>query len=377
MIRSNLCGYSDAYIHVKGSITVPNNGTTTAPNNRNKNVIFKNCASFTNCINKIKNTQVDKAHDIDVVMSMYNLIEYSDAYSKTLESLWQYYRDESALNNNNFFINFPADKNDIISFKFNQQITEQIGNNGTNDVEIMVPLKHLSNFWRTPEIPLINCEISITLTWSKIHLSAAGTTANQEPIFTKLYVPVVTLLTKDNAKLLKQLESGFKRTVYWNKYHSKVTQQAQNQNLDFLIDPSFQGVNRLFVLSFENSRVRENCKQDFYPTVEIKDYNVIIDGKDFFDQRVKNDLRTYDKIRKTDLGQGDDYTTGCLLDYPYFKKHYKLIALDLSKQQKLDADPKAIQQINFTGNLDLDGNTQMFFIIEESRETVRFFKRNS
>ena len=103
----------------------------------------------------------------------------------------------------------------------------------------------------------------------------------------------------------------------------------------------------------------------------------MIDGKNFFDQRIKNDEVTYDNIRKIVTGQGDDYTTGCLLDYTYFKKYYKMTAIDLSKQQALDADPKAIQQINFTANLDRAGNTTMFFIIEEAKETVLDFSQGT
>ena len=96
----------------------------------------------------------------------------------------------------------------------------------------------------------------------------------------------------------------------------------------------------------------------------------MIDGKNFFDQPVRNDKVTYENIRKIAIGQGDDYTTGCLLDYTYFKKYYKIIAIDLSKQQALDADPRAIQQINFTANLDRDRNTRFYFIFEEVKETV-------
>ena len=103
----------------------------------------------------------------------------------------------------------------------------------------------------------------------------------------------------------------------------------------------------------------------------------MIDGRNFFDQPIKNDLKTYDNIRKIATGQGDDCTIGCLLDYPYFKKYYKLIAIDLSKQQKLDADPKAIQQINFTGNLDRAEGSTMFFIIEEAKETVLDFSKGT
>ena len=111
--------------------------------------------------------------------------------------------------------------------------------------------------------------------------------------------------------------------------------------------------------------------------MEIKDCNVMIDKRNLFNQPIKNYLKTYDNIRKIATGQGDDYTTGCLLDYPYFKIYYKLIAIDLSKQQKLDADPKAIQQINFTGNLDRAEGSTMFFIIEEAKETVLDFSKGT
>ena len=106
-----------------------------------------------------------------------------------------------------------------------------------------------------------------------------------------------------------------------------------------------------------------------------KNYNVMIDERMFFDRPVKTDLRTYDNIRQIETGRGDDYTTGCLPDYPYFEKYYKLISVDLSKQQKVDADPKAIQQINFTGNLERDGNTTTCFSIEEAKEMVLDFPK--
>ena len=117
----------------------------------------------------------------------------------------------------------------------------------------MVPLKYLSSFWRTLEMPLINCEISHILTWSyKCVLSNDTKATTFEIADTKLYVPVLILSTQDNAKLHELLKSGFKRTINWNKYQPKVSPERPNQYLDFLIDPSFQGVNRLFVLSFEN-----------------------------------------------------------------------------------------------------------------------------
>ena len=103
----------------------------------------------------------------------------------------------------------------------------------------------------------------------------------------------------------------------------------------------------------------------------------MIDGRNFFDQPINSMTKTYENIRKIAIGQGDDYTTGCLLDYSYFKDHYKMIAIDLSKQQALDANPRAIQQINFTANLDRNGNTTMFFITEEAKETVLDFSQGT
>ena len=153
---------------------------------------------------------------------------------------------------------------------------------------------------------------------------------------------------------------------------SKAELIAHNPNLNHLVEPRFQGVNTLFVLVFGNDAQRISNKRYYLPNVEIKDYNVMIDGKNFFDQPVKNNKVTYENIRKIATGQGDDYTTGCLLDYPYFKENYKMIAIDLSKQQELDADPRAIQHFNFTANLDRTGYTT-FFIIEETKETVLDF----
>ena len=204
----------------------------------------------------------------------------------------------------------------------------------------MVLLKYLSNFWRTLEILLIYREVNLILTCSANCVIIYANVTNQNPTFemteTKLYVPVVTLSTQDNAKLLRQLKLGFKRTI----------------NLNHLVEASFGGINILFVLAFENDAQRTSNKRYYVPNVEIKD--AIIDGKNAFDQPVKNNKKIW-KIRKIAIGQGDDYRTGYLLDYPYFKESYKMVAIDLSKQQALDADPKAIQQINFTVNLDRGG----------------------
>ena len=376
MLKSSLCDYKNAYILVKGTITVNNTAAAgAAANNTNKKVIFKNCAPFTNCIST---TQIDNAKDIDIVMPMYNLIEYSDNYAKTTGSLWQYCQDIPARNGE--IIVFDAN-NTTDSFKFKAKITGQTGNNGAKDVEIIAPLKYLSNFWRTLEMPLINCEVNLILTWSSSCVLIATCTQNQNATFeitdTKLYVPVVTLSTQKNTKFLQQLKSGFKRVINWNKYLLKPELLAQNPNLNHLVEPSFQGTNRLFVSAFENDDDRTSDDEYYPPTVEIKDYNIVINGENFFDQPIKNNKITYDNISKIATGQGDYYTTGCLLDYPYFANTYKMIAVDLSKQQALDADPRAIQQINFTGNLDRTGNTRVYFILEEAKETILDFSQGT
>ena len=152
---------------------------------------------------------------------------------------------------------------------------------------------------------------------------------------------------------------------------------AQNRSLNRLINPIFQGVNRLFVLSFENESDRTSFSTYYLSKVEIKDYNVMIDGQNFFYQPINSMIKTYENIRKIAIGQGYGYTTGCLLDFSYFKDHYKIIAIDLSKQQALDADPRAVQQINFIANSEKEENNTMFFIIEEAKETVLDFSQGT
>ena len=201
----------DSYIPVKGTITITGEGDNAGErqaDERDKGVIVKNCAPFTKCITRINNTDIDNAHDIDIVMPMYNLTEYSDNYSKISGSLWQYYKDD---HNDNL-----AKSKSFKSKVKKTGKTPKYGN--TKDVEIIVPLKYLSNFWRTPEMPLINCEVNLILTWSKdcvvTNFTGEGKYALTE---TKLYVPIVTLSTIDNEKLLQQVKSGFKKIFSWNK----------------------------------------------------------------------------------------------------------------------------------------------------------------
>ena len=158
----------------------------------------------------------------------------------------------------------------------------------------------------------------------------------------KLYVPFVTLSTQDNPKLLQQTKSGFRRTISWNKYQWYSKAYAQNTYLNHLVNPSFQGVNKLLVLSFENENDRTSDWNYYLPKVEMKHYNVMIDGKNFFWSTKNSELKTYENFRKIATGKGDDYTTSYLLDGSYFKENCKMIAINLNEQQALDADPRAI-----------------------------------
>ena len=263
MLRSDLCDFSDAYIVVKGNIFVtkktftadyidaPNNTaanvntTNTANNNAfgNKKLVFKNNAPFINCISKINSVKIDNAEDLDVVMPMYNLLEYSKNYRKTTGSLWNYYRDQpnSNIGDNNIIHSILNSESFV--YKANVMESGETHDNLTkNDVKIVVPLKYLSNFWRHLNIPLINCEAELILTWIKncvlIDKSTREADYNADPNIyeinnpenstfkitdVKLFIPVVYLSKESDIKLLEQLKTGFKRTIKWNKYRSQMS----------------------------------------------------------------------------------------------------------------------------------------------------------
>ena len=328
---------------------------------------FKNNAPFINYVSKINSVEIDNAEDLDVVLPMYNLLEYSKNYRKTTGSLWNYYRDG------------PSDPpfSNSESFKYRTSITGNIYNLGVDDAgyEVAITLKHLSNFCKALNIPLINYETELIFTWSKKCVLADMTAANNsltglefQITSTKLYVPVVTLSRENDKKLLEQLISGFKRTVKWNKYRSQITIQCQNNNLNYVIDPAFSKVNRLLVLSCARTDTGDHgdsFSHYYVPNVRIRDFNVLIDGKSFFDFPVKNAEELFEKIMS--MNRNNNYTTGNLLDFAYFKEHYRLVAIDLRRQTKFK-DP---QQITFIGKLENQARgTTMFFILGKSEETT-------
>ena len=289
---------------------------------------------------------------------MYNLLEYSKNYRKTIGSLYNYYRDELTNdgNDNNFdnrnVVNSEAFKykNKMTGNTYNVDVGTQgydVNKNGTQKIELAIPLKYLGNFWRALNIPLSSCEVSLELKWDKncvitslerrqvdagppVVRNNAPTGATLSITDCELYVSVVTLSKDDDFKLLTNLKSGFKREMIWNKYRSQMTTEAINNNLNILIDPTFTNVNRLFVLAYRAADDRQSFSQFYLPNVMVKDFNVIMDKLAFFDLPIKTEEEAYEKI--IDTSKNNEYTTGNLLDYDYFKKHYKLIAIDLSKQ---------------------------------------------
>ena len=246
MLRLDLCDYADAYISVSGTITVAGNH----PRDRqNKPVIFKNNAPFVSCITRINGELIEDADDLDVVMPMYNLLEYSKNYRKTIGSLYNYYRDElnDDADNNNFANNNVVSsntfnyKNKIIGNTYNVDSTivpdaggaevanpdYDANNSGKKSIALAIPLKYLGNFWRVLNIPLISCEVSLELKWNKncvitsqqigVNLDGGNTAAPTGATLTindcKLYIPVVTLSKHDEIKLLTNLKSGFTREI--------------------------------------------------------------------------------------------------------------------------------------------------------------------
>ena len=234
----------------------------------------------------------------------------------------------------------------------------------------------------------------LTLKWIENCLLTTSANANNVTFKitdAKLYVPIVTLSAEDNAKLRKLLGEGFKRSIYWTKY--KVTDNSaveiadnnEEKYIRWLLHSSYQGVKRLFVLAYYNIEGNnqvsiDSFKKYFLSRVKIENYNIEIDGRNFYDEPINDSIKQYDEIRKISTGQGDDYTTGCLLDFAYFEKNYRLIAADLSKQKAFDADSRRIQQIIFTGKIKAtEENTRViiYYILEQWKETMLEFSKGT
>ena len=372
VLKPNLCDYAETYILIDGT-------NRAAAANANTRLALKNCAPFTKCNLEINDEHIDTAENLDITMPMYSLIEYSDNYQDSSATLYQYKRDGPP--ENDAVADLTAYNSS--SFKYKVSLLDNPVPDGNNaakrSVKNVVPLKYLSNFFRSLEMPLINCKIKLNLTWKKECVLSTGV---GEAVFiindTKLYVPVVTLSKEDNKDFIEQQNKGFQRSIYWNEYKTKeINENAEANVFKYInLDPSFQGVNRLFVMAYNrtNGQPTRNGQQKYYlPRIDLEKYNVIIDGRNFYDNPIESDIEKYRELKKVMIGKGEDYTTGSLLDFNYFDKHYKLVAVDLSKQKELDADPRAIQQIEF--KYMLGTNSTIYWVLQKSKETIlEFYK---
>ena len=198
---------------------------------------------------------------------------------------------------------------------------------------------------------------------------------------------MVTLSARDNPKLSKLLSKGFERSVYWNEYKTKGEKKNTTNKFRYFLESNFVGVSRLIVLVYPNQNDESNrfFAQKYYLSKGIiKNYNVIINWKIIYDQAIDSDIKRYEEIRKLETGQGEDYATGCLLVYEYIKNHYRLIAVDLSRQKDLDADPKAIRQTEFVGQIkklnSANNNAESMFVLtisEKIKETRLKYSQES
>ena len=315
-------------------------------------------------------------------MPMYNLIEYSDNYQDSSATLYQYKRHEPP--EDDAVADLTANNSDSLKYKIKLlgNVTEVTGDAAgvrRLNVKVVLTLKYLSNFSRSLEMPLINCKIKLHLTWKKEFVLSTG---DGEAVFiindTKLYVPVVTFSKEDNKDFIEQKNKGFQRSIYWNEYKTKEINENADANVFKYInlDPSFQDVNRLFVMAYNgaNGQPTRNGQQKYYlPRIDLEKYNVIIDGRNFYDNPIESDIEKYRELKKVMIGKREDYTTGSLLDFNYFNKHYKLVTVDLSKQKELDADPRAIQQIEL--KYMLGTNSTIYWVLEKSKEIIlEFYK---
>ena len=249
---------------------------------------------------------VDTAENLAIVMPMYNLIEYSDNYQDSSATLYQYKRDEPP---EDAVADVTANNSDSLKYeiKLLGNATEVAGNAADVrrlNVKVVVPLKYLFNFFRSLEMPLINCKIKLNLTWKKECVLSTG---DGEAVFiindTKLYVPVVSLSKEDNKDFIEQQNKGFQRSIYWNEYKTKEINEDSDVNVFKYInlDPSSQGVNRLFVMAYnrENGQPTRNGQRKYYlPRIDLEKYNVIIDGRNFYDNPIESDIEKYRELKK-------------------------------------------------------------------------------
>ena len=318
--------YAEAYFLIDGTIRA-------AAADGNTRLALKNCAPFTKCNLEINDEHVDIGENLDITMPMYNLIEYSDNYQDSSATLYQYKRDKPP--ENDAVADLTADNSSSLKYKISLLGNPVLANNIARiNVKVVAPLKYLSNFFRSLEMPLIICKIKLNLTWKK---ECVLSTDDGNAVFiindTKMYVPVVTLSKEDNKDFIEQQNKGFQRSIYWNEYKAKEINEDADANVFKYInlDPSFQGVNRLFVMAYNraNGQPTRNGPQKYYlPRIDLEKYNVIIDGRNFYDNPIESNIEKYRELKKVMIGKGQDYTTESLFDFNYFDKQLQLIYLN-------------------------------------------------
>ena len=259
----------------------------------NVRLTLRNCAPFTKCNLEINDEHVDTAENLDIAMLMYNLIEYSDNYQDSSATLYQHKRDEPP---DDIANNLTQNNSTSFDYKIKLLGNPEVANNiARRNVKIFVPLKYLSNFFRSLEMPLINCKIKLNLTRKK---KCILSNQRGDAVFiindTKLYVPVVTLSKEDNKDFIEQQNKGFQRSIYWNEYKTKEMNENRDDNAVKYIslDPSFQGVNRLFIMAYsrEAGQPNRNREKKYYlPRIDLKKY-VIIDGRSFYENPIESDI---------------------------------------------------------------------------------------
>ena len=294
-----MCDYAEAYILINGTIRA-------AAVDGNTRLALKNCAPFIKCNLEINDEHVDTAENLDIAMPMYNLIEYSDNYQDSSATLYQYKRDEppeaNAIND--------LTTNTSSSFKYKVELLGNPVLDGAiakRSVKVVVQLKYLSNFFRSLEMPLINCKIKLNLTWKK-ECVLSNQAGNAVFIIndTKMYVLVATLSKEDNKDFIEQQNKGFQRSIYWNEYKTKELNATIDDNnpansVRYInLDPSFQGVNRLFVMAYKsiNGQPTRNGQRKYYlPRIDLNKY-VIIDGRNFYDDPIENNIEKFRELKK-------------------------------------------------------------------------------
>ena len=319
-IRNDLCDFNDAYIVVNGKITAANPGNNI--NDYNKKVALKNSSPFFNCTLKINNQLIEDAQDLDIVMPMCNLLNYSKNFRKTTGSFWNYYTDKpkSGYNDDDARDKIFYSIRNSESFDYKSRLIDSLDDNlppipvtaRSENIKFVVSLKNLSNFISNLDFLMINTEIELILTWSQNCVLTGNVRRNEinegddpalEPTVPpidsptilkfnitdcKLHVPIVTLQDKYENILYENLKTGIDIDFEWKRCRTQIINQPATNNLNFLIDPTFSNVNRLFVLAFPNEEDRSSFSKYYMLNIEIKDYNVVIDLQPFYDIPIKN-----------------------------------------------------------------------------------------